>query len=131
MASTANAKLITLLKQYSDIFAWTYDEMLGLDPSLVTHHLDIFSNSKPIKQHAQKYHLDLEAKIKEEGIEVDRDKIKSIMEMLPPQSQKALKKFLGKLSYLRRFIPALAEITFSFGTLLKENHKFEWLQEHQ
>ena len=40
-------------------------------------------------------------------------------------------KFLGKVSYLRRFIPALAEITFSFGTLLKGNHKFEWLQEHQ
>ena len=35
------------------------------------------------------------------------------------------------MSYLRRLIPALAEITFSFGTLLKGNHKFEWLQEHQ
>ena len=65
------------------------------------------------------------------GIEVDRNKIKSITEMPPPHSQKALKKFLGKVSYLRRFIPALAEITFSFGTLLKGNHKFEWLQEHQ
>ncbi|XP_028071841.1 uncharacterized protein LOC114274168 [Camellia sinensis] len=65
------------------------------------------------------------------GIEVDGDKIKSIMEMPPPHSQKALKKFLGKVSYLRRFIPTLAEITFSFGTLLKGNHKFEWLQEHQ
>ncbi|GMP47237.1 hypothetical protein CsSME_00015091 [Camellia sinensis var. sinensis] len=65
------------------------------------------------------------------GIEVDGDKIKSIMEMPPPHSQKALKKFLGKVSYLRRFIPALAEITFSFGTLLKGNQKFVWLQEHQ
>ncbi|XP_028104876.1 uncharacterized protein LOC114303897 [Camellia sinensis] len=65
------------------------------------------------------------------GIEVHGDKIKSIMEMSPPHSQKALKKFLGKVSYLKRFILALAEITFSFGTLLKENHKFEWLQEHQ
>ncbi|XP_028109700.1 uncharacterized protein LOC114308334 [Camellia sinensis] len=51
--------------------------------------------------------------------------------MPPPHSQKALKNFLGKVSYLRRFIPALAEITFSFGTLLKGNQKFEWLQEHQ
>ncbi|XP_028101955.1 uncharacterized protein LOC114301227 [Camellia sinensis] len=53
------------------------------------------------------------------------------MEMSPPHSQKALKKFLGKESYLKRFIPTLAEITFSFGTLVKGNHKFEWLQEHQ
>ncbi|XP_028085998.1 uncharacterized protein LOC114286976 [Camellia sinensis] len=65
------------------------------------------------------------------GNEVDGDKIKSIMEMPPPHSQKALKKFLGKVSYLRMLILTLAEITFSFGTLLKGNHKFEWLPEHQ
>ncbi|XP_028082845.1 uncharacterized protein LOC114284155 [Camellia sinensis] len=132
MVPAAKEKLITLLKRYSDVFAWTYDEMPGFDLSLVTHHLDTFPNSKPIKQHARKYHPDLEVKIKAEwGIEVDGDKIKSIMEMPPPHSQKALKKFLGKVPYLRRFIPALTEITFSFGALLKENHKFEWLQEHQ
>ncbi|XP_028117463.1 uncharacterized protein K02A2.6-like [Camellia sinensis] len=36
MAPAAKAELITLLKQYSDVFAWIYDEMLGLDPSLKT-----------------------------------------------------------------------------------------------
>ena len=74
MAPTAKAELITLLKRYSDVFAWTYDEMPGLDPSLVTHHLDTFPNSKPIKQHARKYHLDLEAKIKEEVEKLPRAK---------------------------------------------------------
>ncbi|XP_028104711.1 uncharacterized protein LOC114303764 [Camellia sinensis] len=47
-------------------FSETYDKMPGLDLSLVTHHLDTFPNSKSIKQHARKYHPDLEAKIKAE-----------------------------------------------------------------
>ncbi|XP_028112623.1 uncharacterized protein LOC114310742 [Camellia sinensis] len=41
-------------------------EMLGLDPDLVSHYLDVFPNPKPIKQVAQKYHSDLKEKIKEE-----------------------------------------------------------------
>ena len=28
-------KLVTLLKEYMDVFAWTYDKMPGLDPRLV------------------------------------------------------------------------------------------------
>ena len=63
LAPAAKAELITLLKRYSDVFAWTYDEMPGLDLSLVTHHLVTFPNSKPIRQHARKYHPDLESKI--------------------------------------------------------------------
>ncbi|WP_215258552.1 hypothetical protein, partial [Escherichia coli] len=35
-------KLITLLRANSDVFAWHYEEMPGLDPELVTHHLDTF-----------------------------------------------------------------------------------------
>ncbi|GMP96894.1 hypothetical protein CsSME_00045332 [Camellia sinensis var. sinensis] len=65
------------------------------------------------------------------GIEADEDKVKSIRAMPPPHSQKELKKFLGKVSYIRRFIPALAEISAPFGSLLKGDAKFEWNQEHQ
>ena len=34
-------QLVTLLKEYIDVFAWTYDEMPGLDPGLVIHALNI------------------------------------------------------------------------------------------
>ncbi|XP_028117455.1 uncharacterized protein LOC114315088 [Camellia sinensis] len=40
--------------------------MPRLDPDLVSYYLDVFPNSKPIKQVARKYHPDLEEKIKEE-----------------------------------------------------------------
>ena len=62
MVLAAKAGLISLLKCYSDVFAWTYDEMPGLDPFLVMHHLSTFPNYEPIKLHARKYHSDLEGK---------------------------------------------------------------------
>lgn len=65
------------------------------------------------------------------GIEADDAKVRAIMEMPAPHSQKTLKTFLGKVSYLRRFIPALAEITFPFSSLLKGKAPFEWNEEHQ
>ena len=45
------------------------------------------------------------------GIDLDPDKVKAIQEIPQPLSMKQLKSFLGKFSYLRRFIPMLAEIT--------------------
>ena len=33
-------QLVTLLQKYRDVFAWTYDEMPGLDLGLVVHSLD-------------------------------------------------------------------------------------------
>ena len=36
-----NEQLVTLLKEYMDVFAWTYDEMPGLDLGLVVHSLNV------------------------------------------------------------------------------------------
>ncbi|XP_024156336.1 uncharacterized protein LOC112164363 [Rosa chinensis] len=44
----------------------------------------------------------------------------------PPSSQKELKSFLGRLSYIRRFIPGLAAVTQAFTPLLKKANKFTW-----
>ncbi|KAH7865201.1 hypothetical protein Vadar_003497 [Vaccinium darrowii] len=49
----------------------------------------------------------------------------------PVQNLRSLKRFLGKVSYLRRFIPALAEITTPFSDLLKGKAAFAWKDEHQ
>ena len=44
-------KLITLLREYNDVFAWSYQEMLGLSLSLVTHKLKVDPNAKLVKSH--------------------------------------------------------------------------------
>ena len=65
------------------------------------------------------------------GIDVDPAKVKAIREMAPPANQKQLKSLLGKVSYIRRFIPALGEITAQFQVLLKKGELFVWGERQQ
>ena len=60
------------------------------------------------------------------GIDVDLAKATAIATMKPPATEKELKSFLGKVSYIRRFIPGLALITSAFNKLLKKGKSFEW-----
>ena len=60
------------------------------------------------------------------GIDVDLAKAMTIATMKPLVTVKELKSFLGKVSYIQRFIPGLASITFVFGKLLKKGQSFEW-----
>ena len=42
------SELILLLKEFKDVFAWNYSEMLGLDPGLVVHTLNVDPKAKPM-----------------------------------------------------------------------------------
>jgi ribonuclease HI len=65
------------------------------------------------------------------GIDVDPAKASAIATMRPPTSHKELKSFLGRLSYIRRFIPGLAAVTSTFSRLLKKGVSFNWSAECQ
>uniref|UniRef100_A0A2N9ENH5 Integrase catalytic domain-containing protein n=1 Tax=Fagus sylvatica TaxID=28930 RepID=A0A2N9ENH5_FAGSY len=54
------------------------------------------------------------------GIDVDPAKASAIATMKAPTSHKELKSFLGRLSYIRRFIPGLAAVTAVFTPLMKK-----------
>ena len=43
-------QLLVVLKKYKDCFAWSYNELPGLDRSLVEHRLPMRHNFKPYKQ---------------------------------------------------------------------------------
>ena len=60
------------------------------------------------------------------GVDVDLAKVAAIATMKPSTTIKELKSFLGKVSYIRRFIPGLASITLAFTKLLKKGQSFEW-----
>ena len=49
-----------------NVFAWTYDEMPGLDPGLVVHSLNVDSRVKLVIQLAKVFHTDVEAQITQE-----------------------------------------------------------------
>ena len=48
--------LIDLLRSYLDVFAWSYEDMLGLDPTIVQHHLPILPHARPVKQKLRRLH---------------------------------------------------------------------------
>ena len=55
-----------LLKEYKDVFAWDYSEMLGLDPGLVVHTLNVDPKAKPVAQPAKIFHIEIEGQIVKE-----------------------------------------------------------------
>ena len=65
------------------------------------------------------------------GIDVDPAKATTIATMRPPATVKELKSFLGKVSYIRRFILGLASITSAFTKLLRKGKSFEWGEAQQ
>ena len=60
------AQLISLLKEYIDVFTWEYHEMLGLDPNLVAHALNVEPGAKPVVQPMRTFHPDVKAQIIQE-----------------------------------------------------------------
>ena len=65
------------------------------------------------------------------GIDVDPTKAMAIETMRPPVTVKERKSFLGKVSYIRRFILGLASITSAFTKLLRKGQNFEWGETQQ
>ncbi|RVX08208.1 Retrovirus-related Pol polyprotein from transposon 17.6 [Vitis vinifera] len=208
-------RLIHLLRSYLDVFAWSYEDMLGLDPSIVQHHLPILPHAKPVKQKLRRLHPRWSLHVKEEiqkqlsvgfisvvkypewlsnvvpvpkkddkvrvmsfglknagatyqraatalfhdmmhrdvevlrlnpkkctfgvtsgkllghmvserGIEVDPDKIKAILDMPVPRTEKEIRGFLGRLQYISRFIARLTDICEPIFRLLRKNQPTVW-----
>ncbi|GKV12333.1 hypothetical protein SLEP1_g23490 [Rubroshorea leprosula] len=59
-------KIITILHEYKDCFAWDYSEMPGLDRNLVEHELPIRPDFKPFKQPPRRMSPEVTLKVKEE-----------------------------------------------------------------
>ena len=58
--------LVQILHDYKDSFAWSYEDMPGLDPSLVEHRLVLKSGARAIKQRLRRLHPKTALKVKEE-----------------------------------------------------------------
>ena len=53
------SKLILLLKEFKDVFAWDYSEMPELDPGLVAHTLNVDLEAKPVAQPTRIFHTEI------------------------------------------------------------------------
>ena len=60
------SRLIDLLRSYLDAFAWSYEDMPSLDPSIVQHHLPILPHARLVKQKLRRLHPRWSLQVKEE-----------------------------------------------------------------
>ncbi|XP_034674313.1 uncharacterized protein LOC117905510, partial [Vitis riparia] len=58
--------LIQLLRAYLDVFAWSYEDIPGLDPSIVQHRLPLLPHARPVKQKLRRLHPRWSLQVKEE-----------------------------------------------------------------
>ena len=59
--------------------------------------------------------------VSERGIEVDPKKIKAILDMPAPRTEKEIRGFLGRLQYISCFIAKLIDIWEPIFRLLRKN----------
>jgi len=59
-------KLVSLLREYADVFTWTYANMPGLDTDIVVHKILLIEGSKLVKQKTKRMRPDMLLKVKAE-----------------------------------------------------------------
>jgi hypothetical protein len=60
------------------------------------------------------------------GIKIDPNRIVAIQKLEHPRNIKELQSFIGKIIFLRRFIPNLAELLRNITNMLKKDTKIKW-----
>ena len=55
-----------LFKEFRDIFAWSYEEMPRIDPSIVVHKIKTYPMAKPVRKKLRQVHPSKAAAIKAE-----------------------------------------------------------------
>ena len=58
--------LVQFLRKSIDVFAWSHEDMLGIDPSVITHRLNVYPSSKPVRQKKRVFALEQDNAIEEE-----------------------------------------------------------------
>ncbi|XP_070017707.1 uncharacterized protein [Nicotiana sylvestris] len=80
LSPTEKEEYIRFLKEYEEIFAWSYDDMTGLSMSIVAHKLPTNLMCPLVKQKLQKFKPDISLKIKEEVTKQIKAKVLRVME---------------------------------------------------
>ncbi|KAL0427208.1 UNVERIFIED_CONTAM: hypothetical protein Slati_2895600 [Sesamum latifolium] len=55
MKEDVREQVINCLRKNKDIFAWTPEDLEGIDPGVITHHLNLDPTIRPVKQ--KKWHF--------------------------------------------------------------------------
>ena len=67
----------------------------------------------------------------DEGLKVDESKVEAIMKMPAPTDIAALKRILGMVGYLAKFLPHLSDVCEPLRQLDRKDVEWCWLEQHQ
>lgn len=68
-------------------------------------------------------------KINQQGLNVNPDKVRAIVDMPVPKNVKEVRRIIGMLSWYRRFIKDFSTIISPLSKLTRKNTKFTWTEE--
>jgi len=60
------------------------------------------------------------------GIQIDKNKIKAIENMVEPKNKKDLERFLGMMTYVQKFVPNISQLAEPLRELLKKECNWYW-----
>jgi len=66
-----------------------------------------------------------------EGIKIEKEKVKGVLEWPTPKCVKDVQKFLGLANYYRRFIEGFATVARPLHDLVKKDKKWEWMEKEE
>jgi len=66
-----------------------------------------------------------------EGIKMEREKVKGVLEWPTPKYVKDIQKFLGLANYYHQFIKGFATVARSLHDLVKKDKKWEWTEREE
>ena len=69
--------------------------------------------------------------ISKKGMIIDPEFVEAISKIDLPNSQKATQSFLGKINFIRRFVPKLAQVVKPLQFLVKKDVPFKWSDEQK
>ena len=55
-----------LFTEFQEVFAWSYEDIPGIDPKIAQHHIDTYAHMVPVKQKLRRMRIEWLLKIKEE-----------------------------------------------------------------
>jgi len=67
--------------------------------------------------------------VSKEGVTIDKERIHAILQLPLPSHKKGLQCFIGRINFLRRFIPDIANLLKPLTSMLKKNITFSWTSE--
>ena len=69
--------------------------------------------------------------ISPKGVEMQKEKVKGVLNWLAPRNVKEVQKFLGLANYYRRFIKNFARIAAPLHVLVRKEQKWKWEKEQE